>query len=455
MLLLSLCILPQPQKQVLMPSQYYITSLTLNPDTKYFDTASRVFEEFVPAIFPKGKCTKDSSPVVLYIKYNQHDSEDYYSINVEKKSIILDITSVSKLSLALSTLAQLISAPIDQYYEQGIYTIQEQILTDSPQSDFRSLKIDSATHFLPVVAIKRQILAAALAKMNIVGIVLGNEYAVAVETTLKNSSYYMGKKYVHSKKDLQSIINYGNLLGISIYFEIDFLKASEIISKSKPEILADCTKNFLLHPFNTHTYEVITEIVQAVQPELMKYFHIGNSENVFSCWKEDAMINQYVQQHQITFKDLHKAFIQNITDIIKNIAPNSIIIQYQEALESQIEVDLIEAESSQITNTNAFHSFNFQLALSTPGKYRIYWQDTYLDFLAQNTTKNCAYLDGKFTDEGNLDQRIWPRASAISEISWSGKQDINQAEIRNFSCYLRYLGVKSGLVGTGKPCMGE
>ena len=66
---------------------------------------------------------------------------------------------------------------------------------------------------------------------------------------------------------------------------------------------------------------------------------------------------------------------------------------------------------------------------------------------------------GEYTDENNLDISVWPRSFAAGEVLWSYTGDFTVTqEVRerfnDLSCKMRQLGINSGPIFAGEPCVG-
>lgn len=66
---------------------------------------------------------------------------------------------------------------------------------------------------------------------------------------------------------------------------------------------------------------------------------------------------------------------------------------------------------------------------------------------------------GEKVNNGNIDEQIWPRSLAISEVLWAyrnrGSAKDAKPRLEALSCKLRQVGVESGAIMPGRPCEGR
>lgn len=100
-----------------------------------------------------------------------------------------------------------------------------------------------------------------------------------------------------------------------------------------------------------------------------------------------------------------------------------------------------------------------------------FFQDTWQDFYKVNLLNGVdvkqrdlvlgggACQWGEWVYQGSIEQHMYPRALAISEVLWSNpaKRDITSAVINrldSLACKLYQSGLKVGTLDSGKPCLG-
>lgn len=227
------------------------------------------------------------------------------------------------MGYALETLSQLVLSDGGVYSSGSpTYWIPNTpwAITDTPRFGYRGLMVDTARHFLPLNALRRQIDGLSFNKMN----ALHWHLTDAQSTPLASKAFpnlQLGAFHpnaVYTLDDIKGIVEYARLRGVQILLEIDMPGHSFAFGVGYPELILNCSSMYPLETeFWTSSLDItrgeqlyswletlLTELT-AVLPNTL--FHIGGDEVQYQCWSSSDVMVAYLKSRNITAVQLYVA----------------------------------------------------------------------------------------------------------------------------------------------------
>lgn len=253
----------------------------------------------------------------------QPDSDESYQLIIDSRSITLKAATRFGALRGMETLLQLL-----QNDAKGTYLPLVNI-ADKPRFSWRGVMLDSARHFLPVDAIKRQLEGMAAAKINVFhwhltddqGWRFASDHYPKLQQLASDGLFY-------SKAQMQEVVTYASSLGIRVVPEIDFPGHASAIAVAYPELISkrgtyEMQRGWGVHkptldPSNPKVYQFADTLigeVAAIFPD--PYIHIGGDEVDTSQWQASDKIQALMQEKGV--KDphaLHAWFNQELEKIL-------------------------------------------------------------------------------------------------------------------------------------------
>ncbi|KAJ2838989.1 Glucosamine-6-phosphate isomerase (Glucosamine-6-phosphate deaminase) (GNPDA) (GlcN6P deaminase) [Coemansia sp. 'formosensis'] len=344
-------------------------------------------------------------------------------------------------------------------------------IEDSPAFKHRGLLLDTARNYYPVSDILRTLDAMSFNKMNVFHwhIVDSQSWPVESKTfpdlQLKGA-YAPNMQY--SYKDVQGIIDYARERGIRVIPEFDMPGHTYAVGLSRPKIMSCLNKqpswdNFAAEPpsgqlniakpgASEFAVEIVKEYARLFPDSV---FHLGGDEVNLNCWKEDADVKEYLEANpDESVESLLVDFYEKVHGAVENL--NKVGMTWEETLfhsnytpsKSTIIQTWIDETSIPKTVAKGYRSI-----ASPASAYYLdcghgawltnvdgnswcdpfkTWMHIYnFDPMANITSvKQRKLVIGaevalwsEKSDSTVLDGRLWPRAAAMAETSWSGKAD--------------------------------
>ncbi|KAJ2834884.1 Glucosamine-6-phosphate isomerase (Glucosamine-6-phosphate deaminase) (GNPDA) (GlcN6P deaminase) [Coemansia furcata] len=344
-------------------------------------------------------------------------------------------------------------------------------IEDSPAFKHRGLLLDTARNYYPVSDILRTLDAMSFNKMNVFHwhIVDSQSWPVESKTfpdlQLKGA-YAPNMQY--SYKDVQGIIDYARERGIRVIPEFDTPGHTYAVGLSRPKIMSCLNKqpswdNFAAEPpsgqlniakpgASEFAVEIVKEYARLFPDSV---FHLGGDEVNLNCWQEDADVKEYLEANpDESVESLLVDFYEKVHGAVENL--NKVGMTWEETLfhsnytpsKSTIIQTWIDETSIPKTVAKGYRSI-----ASPASAYYLdcghgawltnvdgnswcdpfkTWMHIYnFDPMANITSvKQRKLVIGaevalwsEQSDSTVLDGRLWPRAAAMAETSWSGKTD--------------------------------
>eukprot|EP01102_Stenamoeba_stenopodia_P017174 TRINITY_DN6117_c0_g1_i1.p1 TRINITY_DN6117_c0_g1~~TRINITY_DN6117_c0_g1_i1.p1 ORF type:complete len:557 (-),score=123.15 TRINITY_DN6117_c0_g1_i1:93-1682(-) len=384
----------------------------------------------------------DSEVLQLYV------NEDYV-LQVNSSGATLSAATVFGALRGLESFSQL----VEWDSEALSYSITQSpvSINDSPRFPWRGLLLDTSRHYLPISTILREIDALAYNKFNTLHWHIVDAESFPIVSTaypLLSEKGAYAPSAVYTPQDVQMIVQYALARGIRVVPEFDVPGHSYSWGFGYPELVAVCPyfaeniNNIPLDPTKDFTYQVVEGVFGEMSAAFIdSHFHIGGDELVLDCWAEDANITQWMKQNNVaTLTDLWQYFETKVTNFLT--AQNKTIVTWQEVFNNGINVppqtifqvweDFTTLQEVVNAGHYALMSSPYYLDKQVPvaGSYWYEWLDTWISMYqvdpAANITNNAELILGgeaamwsEQVDSLSIDERIWPRASAVGERLWS------------------------------------
>ena len=400
-------------------------------------------------------------------------------INVEIEAFYLN-----GLLRSLETLSQIIffNDDYDNYSNSQRYEIYNLPIkiNDRPRFGYRGLMIDTSRHFISLKKIMRIIDGLMYNKMNVLHWhITDDEYFGFGSKMMKN------QKYTFSKTELKYLINYAEIRGVTIIFEIDNpshtrswkdlsynnKKLSDLaIVRTKPEY-------GVLDPSKNTTYKIVKKLVKEVvslytkDPDMPDdkdnsiLIHLGGDEVLSDMW-DSLEIKDFMKNNNLNdTSQLENFYFNKISEII----PSENIYLYWVNDKSKQIYDIYHKDNSVLmywgihSNLKTFlddvmkNKIDYQkeskiilasgdflyLDCGSGNKYgdgtwcgdyktwkKIYNFPIFENYGSFSIIGSEAVLFGELADENSIMGKIFPRINSLSEILWRDEQ--KDRNIKNF-----------------------
>ncbi|OTA18324.1 beta-N-acetylhexosaminidase [Xenorhabdus vietnamensis] len=317
----QLPLMPWPQQVSVQPGRLYNIDRQLNiiiTGDNMQDAISR-WRKRVEAqtgwILTSPEATVSSAPTIRIniarktASVPQPNSDESYQLVINPKGVTLKAATRFGAMRGMETLLQLL-----QNDAKGTYFPLVNI-NDNPRFSWRGVMLDSARHFLPVEAIKRQLDGMAAAKMNVFhwhltddqGWRFASEHYPKLQQLASDGQFY-------SKEQLKDVVAYASSLGIRVVPEIDLPGHASAIAVAYPELISArgtyaMQREWGVHkptldPSNPKVHQFADTLIGEVAEIFPDpYIHIGGDEVDASQWLASKKIQAFMQEKSL--KDTH------------------------------------------------------------------------------------------------------------------------------------------------------
>lgn len=205
-------------------------------------------------------------------------------------------------------------------------------IKDYPAFGHRGILLDTSRNFYPVQSILRTLDAQSYNKMNVFHWHISDSQSWPIflrsHPELSEKGAYSDKE-IYTPEDIQDIIQYGNERGIRVIIELDMPAHTGSIGESHPDYMT-CRDKFWeeyaaeppagqLNPVNEEAFQLVKDIVTEgtdVFPDTL--YHTGGDEINSKCWEDDATVKKYMDEHNVTAKDLWFNWTNRLLDFVIN-----------------------------------------------------------------------------------------------------------------------------------------
>ncbi|CAK6950979.1 beta-hexosaminidase subunit alpha [Scomber scombrus] len=405
--------------------------------------------------------------------YPNEDSSEKYNMNVSARHASLHAETVWGALRGLETFSQLVYQ--DDF---GAYFINRTEIEDFPRFPFRGILLDTSRHYLPVQAILKTLDAMAYSKFNVFHWHIVDDpsfpYQSRTFPDLSSKGAFHPMTHVYTQSDVRRVISYARLRGIRVLPEFDTPGHTKSWGKGQPDLLTPCYKGGIpsgtfgpVNPVLPSTYRFMAGLfkeVSSVFPD--SYIHLGGDEVDFSCWRSNPDIRAFMKKMGFgDFTKLEAFYIENIVNITNALKKTSIVWQdvfdYHER-RSSLSVVEVWREGCYLCEVRRVVKAGLKVILASPwyldkpgpthnwSRYYNVWP---LAFTGTEEQKKLVIggevcMWGEYVDSTNLNQRLWPRASAAAERLWSDEKETSNVEkalprLQDFRCKLLRRGIQA------------
>ncbi len=397
------------------------------------------------------------------------ESDESYSLDVNKNKISVTAKTDVGALRALETLLQLVNFNTTHYYFEGVS------IKDSPRFVWRGLMIDVARHFQPIDVIKRNLDAMASVKLNVFHWHLTDDQGFRVESKVYPKLQEVAADGLYyTQEQIKDIVKYASNLGIRVVPEFDVPGHASAILAAYPELGSKDGYDYnverfsgvfdpTLNPTKEVTYLFLETLFKEIAPLFPdEYFHIGGDENEGKHWDENKEILEFKKKHNLkTNHDLQTYFNIKLEKILKKLGKKlmgwdeiltpstpttAVIHSWRGKHEGLKQSTLIEAAKKGY-QTVLSAGYYIDRMLSVENHYNV---DPIGDaVLTKDERKRILGAEATMWSElvtpQTIDSRIWPRTAAIAERFWSDKEvtdvDNMQKRLKVINFQLEELGI--------------
>ncbi|ROS17028.1 beta-N-acetylhexosaminidase [Raoultella terrigena] len=229
------------------------------------------------------------------------DSDESYQLKVSAEGVTLRANTRFGALRGMETLLQLIQNGAENT------AIPYVTIDDAPRFPWRGLLLDSARHFMPLDAIKRQIDGMAAAKLNVFHWHLTDDQGWRFASTrYPKLQQQASDGLFYTQAQMKEIVRYATDRGIRVVPEIDMPGHASAIAVAYPELMSapgpyQMERHWgVLKPVLDPTKEATYAFAEAMIGELAAifpdpYLHIGGDEVDDSQWQANPAIQMFMR----------------------------------------------------------------------------------------------------------------------------------------------------------------
>lgn len=274
---------------------------------------------------------EENSFLKIYIQekgsfYPQIGDDESYRLTVGEQEIVLASSTALGALRGLQTLRQL------AIQKGGKISFAMSSIEDRPRFKWRGLLLDTARHFFSVEAVKRQIVAMAMVKMNVLHLHLSDDQGFRVESKRFPLLQLAGSNGLYyTQEQIKEIIDFAAERGVRVVPEFDvpghttsWLAAYPNLGSSTINYVV--SKRFGVHdaamnPASEETYLFLEELFEEMAglfPD--RYFHMGGDEVTGKTWERNPEIKAFMRQNGMAGKkDLQAFFTARVAEILEKL----------------------------------------------------------------------------------------------------------------------------------------
>ncbi len=425
------------------------------------------------------------------IQFSQNNSlpEEAYTLQVSSKKISIQAKTGKGAFYALQTLLQLMPAQIYAGTQiTGAISIPNVNIKDEPRFSYRGLMLDVGRYYFPVESVKRFIDLMAVYKMNTFHWHLTEDQGWRIEikkyplltsiSSVRKESmlgHYRDQKYdgkphggFYTQEQVKDIVAYATSKYIQVIPEIEMPGHSTAVLAAYPQfgsngdkILQVKTKwgvaEDVLFP-REETFEFLENVLTEVMALFPgQYIHIGGDECPKTQWKESRFCQDLIKK--LGLKDEHELqsyFIRRIDKFVTSkgkkllgwdeileggLSPNAMVMSWRGTKGG---VEAAKQNHDVVMSPNSYFYLDYYQAdpktepIAIGGNLTLskcYSFEPNLPELTAEEAKHVVGIQANVWSEyiSNIayaEYMTYPRALALSEVSWSTKESKNYTDFK-------------------------
>lgn len=487
-------LIPNPKSIVINEGSFTLSSKTKICFDQYSKRVADYLAEVInpvtgfnikPEIW-NGMMETNSIILSLKSKTNEYGKEGY-TLVINPFNVLIEANELNGLFYGVQTLRQLFDPYINSPARvEGIeWNLPAVVVFDKPEFEWRGLNLDCCRHFMEKDFIKRYIDLLAYHKFNTLHWHLTEDQAWRIEIkkypelTKKGAyrSYEDGTVYggYYTQADIKEIVEYAASRFINVVPEIEMPGHSLAALSCYPEI--SCTGGpfdvgtlWGIYPDiycagNEKTFQFLEDVISEVV-ELFpgKYIHVGGDEAPKTRWQNCPKCQQRIKDENLKDEnELQSYFVKRMEKFINSkgkkivgwdeileggLAPAA-TVQSWRGLKGAIEAAKMGHDVIVSPTTHCY----FDYPVETTDLQKAYSFDPVPPELSFDERKHVLGSEGlmwtEYAPQELVDDRLFPRMLALSEIIWNYPQERDfesfRQRVQNHYKRLDLLGVNYGL----------
>lgn len=479
-------LVPKPAKLIPVPGKFVFqksTAITLSTQDESFNAVATMLKDQISVSSGLNLPIKSGSSSSKGIVFVQNSSlgDEAYRLNISTKKIEIQAKSGKGAFYALQTLFQLMPAQIysNVTSNQELTALTCQI-EDAPRFSYRGMMLDVGRYYFPVNFIKRFLDLMAVYKLNTFHWHLTEDQGWRIEikkyplltsvSSVRKETmvgHYRDQKYdnkpyggFYTQEEIKEVIAYASKKFITIIPEIEMPGHSQAVLAAYPELGCNPDKIYqvatrwgisedvLCPREETFTFmeNVLTEVM-ALFPG--QYIHIGGDECPKKQWKESRFCQDLIKK--LGLKDEHELqsyFIRRIDKFVTSkgkkllgwdeileggLSPNAMVMSWRGTKGG---IEAAKQNHDVVMSPNSFFYLDYYQAdpktqpLAIGGNLTLSKSYSFEPDLPELTAEEAKHIVGiqanvwteYISTPAYAEYMTFPRALALSEISWSPKQ---------------------------------
>lgn len=487
-------IIPKPKNLVVNEGTF-----RLNAGTKiFYEKETKQIAEYLNEIIKPStgfnlmvkewdKKFNDNSIIISLSKSDKDFGKEGYNLVVNSNNIMIEADEMNGLFYGVQTLRQLFPVEIESEIkvDNVEWIIPNVLISDKPEFVWRGLNLDCCRHFMTKEFVKRYIDLLAYHKMNVLHWHLTEDQGWRIEIkkypllTEKGAwrSFEDGTTYggYYTQEDIKEVVNYAESRFITVVPEIEMPGHSTAAIACYPEY--SCTNGpfevgtlwgiyyDVYCPGNEITFrfleDVISEIIELFPG---KYLHIGGDEVPKDRWKKCSQCQERIKAEGLKDEnELQSYFIKRIEKFVN--LKGKTIVGWDEILEGGLPpeatvqswrgmkgaIDAAKQGHDVIVSPTSHCYFDYPTDVTDMQKAYLF--DPVPPELSTEERKHVLGSEGnmwtEYAPQELVDDRLFPRILALSEVVWTYPDERNYEEFRQ-RVQMHYkrldaLGVNYGL----------
>ena len=471
-------IIPLPKEMIIENGTFELNkSISIEYDD-LFEVEGEFLERILSDQF---KLDTGQNGKVLSLKKVNNYIKEGYQLKVNRNDVLIEASSREGIFYGIQTLIQLMEL---NKHENNI-VLPTCKINDLPSFKHRGMLLDCCRHFFDKKVIKKYIDLLAQYKMNKLHWHLTEDQGWRIEidkypklTTIgsqrKDSSGSYGGYY--TKEDIKEIVDYAKNKHIEVIPEIEFPGHSQAAIAAYPQLSCTgkpidvatewgvfkdiyCAGNDSVFTFME---DVLGEVIELFPSS---FIHIGGDEAPKTRWENCPKCQKRMLEENLNDEhELQSYFIKRIEKYLNSRGKT--LIGWDEILEGGLAKNAvvqswrgmnggIEAakHGNKVIMSPTSHAY-FDYSIKSTDMKQVYHFDpipTELDSIQKQLVLGgeCNLWSEHIPDEKKLDEMVFPRMLAMSEVLWSYPKERNYnaflARADNHAHLLRSYGVNVGL----------